>query len=80
MSSMYDPMLYLRHVDLLREQVPSFDTYPYNLPVVRALERIAFQKQVTFLVGRTEQGNRLYWRESQPPGVQPGRRNAELLI
>lgn len=56
MSSMYDPMLYLRHVDLLREQVPSFDTYPFNLPVVRALERIAFRKQVTFLVGENGTG------------------------
>ncbi|QUL53993.1 AAA family ATPase [Paenibacillus tritici] len=56
MSSIYGPMLYLRHVELLRALVPSFGSYPFNLPVVRALERLAFQKQVTFLVGENGSG------------------------
>ncbi|WP_372238096.1 AAA family ATPase [Paenibacillus sp. FSL R7-0337] len=56
MSSIYGPMLYLRHVELLRDAVPSFGSYPFNLPVVRTLERLAFQKQVTFLVGENSSG------------------------
>ncbi|MEK3901215.1 AAA family ATPase [Paenibacillus sp. FSL R7-0179] len=56
MSSIYGPMLYLRHVELLRDAVPSFGSYPFNLPVVRTLERLAFQKQVTFLVGENGSG------------------------
>lgn len=56
MSSIYDPMLYLRHVELLRDAVPSFGSYPFNLPVVRTLDRLAFQKQVTFLVGENGSG------------------------
>jgi predicted ATPase len=53
---MYGPMLYLRHVELLRDLVPSFDAYPFALPVVRRLERLAFEKQVTFLVGENGTG------------------------
>lgn len=56
MSSIYGPILYLRHVELLRERVPSYDRYPFNLPVVRALQRLVFQKQVTFLVGENGSG------------------------
>ncbi|WP_445322033.1 AAA family ATPase [Paenibacillus sp. FSL M7-0420] len=56
MSSIYGPMLYLRHVELLRDAVPSFGSYPFHLPVVRTLERLAFQKQVTFLVGENGSG------------------------
>ncbi|WNS43390.1 AAA family ATPase [Paenibacillus sp. MMS20-IR301] len=56
MSSLHGPMLYLRHAELLREQVPSFGVYPFNLPVVRVLERLVFRKQVTFLVGENGTG------------------------
>lgn len=56
MSSIYGPILYLRHVELLRERVPSYDRYPFNLPVVRALQRLVFQKQITFLVGENGSG------------------------
>lgn len=53
---MNNSMLYLRHMELLRDKVPSFETYPFNLPAVRSLERLTFQNQVTFLVGENGTG------------------------
>ena len=41
---------------LQREKVPSFDTYPFNLPVVRALETLALHRAVTFIVGENGSG------------------------
>ncbi|GGF59894.1 ABC transporter ATP-binding protein [Paenibacillus albidus] len=53
---MNNPMLYMRHVELLRDQVPSFEAYPFVLPAVRNLERLVFTKPVTFLVGENGTG------------------------
>lgn len=47
---------YLLHVELLRERVPSFDRFPYCLPVVRTLDRLSFHPKVTFLVGENGTG------------------------
>lgn len=49
-------MLYIRHAELLRDKVPSFHTYPFQLPAVRDLEILKFQKQVTFLAGENGTG------------------------
>ncbi|NUU60322.1 AAA family ATPase [Paenibacillus agri] len=49
-------MLYLRHAELLRDKVPSFGSYPFNLPAIRDLERLVFEKHVTFLVGENGTG------------------------
>jgi predicted ATPase len=43
-------------VTLLRDQVPSFDEYPFSLPVVRTLESIELHPRVTFLVGENGSG------------------------
>lgn len=53
---MNNTTLYLRHAELLRDQVPSFQTYPFHLPAVRTLDRLIFQKPVTFLVGENGTG------------------------
>ncbi|WP_410514179.1 AAA family ATPase [Paenibacillus sp. BR2-3] len=53
---MNNAKLYLRHAELLREKVASFHCYPFDLPAVRTLERLVFQKQVTFLVGENGTG------------------------
>ena len=53
---MNNSMLYLRHAELLRDQISSVHTYPFNLPAVRTLERLVFNKQVTFLVGENGTG------------------------
>jgi len=39
---------FIRTVTLLREQVPDFNRYPFNLPVVRELEGL----ELSFLDGR----------------------------
>lgn len=48
--------LFVRSVALRREEVPSFDHYPFDVPVVRALEEIEFTSQVTFLIGENGSG------------------------
>ncbi|SEO51090.1 Predicted ATPase [Paenibacillus sophorae] len=48
--------LYLRHMELLRDKVPSFRSYPFHLPVIRSLERLVFRNPVTFLVGENGSG------------------------
>lgn len=53
---MNNTTLYLRHAELLRDLVPSFQTYPFHLPAVRTLDRLTFQKPVTFLVGENGTG------------------------
>jgi predicted ATPase len=47
---------YLIRLELLRDAVPSFDRYPYCLPVFRNLERLSFHPSVTFLVGENGVG------------------------
>jgi predicted ATPase len=41
---------------LLRDRVPSFNSYPFFLPAVRQLETLAFHPRVTFLVGENGSG------------------------
>ncbi|KGE20730.1 AAA family ATPase [Paenibacillus wynnii] len=53
---MNNSLLYLRHAELLRDKVSSFHNYPFHLPAVRTLERLVFEKQVTFLVGENGTG------------------------
>lgn len=47
---------YLIDVTLLRERIPSFDEYPFSLPVVRNLETLTFHPDVTFFVGENGTG------------------------
>ena len=42
---------FLLHATLLRDRVPSFDAYPFNLPAVRTLETLPLHRAVTFIVG-----------------------------
>ena len=48
--------LFVRSVALDRGSVPSFDEYPFSLPVVRNLREIDFDSQVTFLIGENGSG------------------------
>ncbi|KAA8995414.1 AAA family ATPase [Paenibacillus spiritus] len=48
--------LFLRHAELLRDRVPSFQSYPFSLPAVRSLQRLTFHRPVTFLVGENGSG------------------------
>jgi len=47
---------FLVEVRLRRDKVPSWDQYPFNLPVTRSLETIAFHPRVTFLIGENGTG------------------------
>lgn len=47
---------YVLSVKLRREKVPSFDVYPFTLPVVRHLDELELHPAVTFLVGENGSG------------------------
>jgi predicted ATPase len=47
---------YLLHIELLRDRVPAFDRFPYNLPAFRGLETLSFHPNVTFFVGENGSG------------------------
>ncbi|MGQ0547678.1 MAG: AAA family ATPase [Betaproteobacteria bacterium] len=47
---------YVSEVRLKREEVPSFDQYPFSLPAVRHLEVLELHPQVTFFVGENGSG------------------------
>lgn len=48
--------LYLRSVKLLRETVPSFDSYPFDLSAIRSLDELEFHPKVTYIVGENGMG------------------------
>ena len=47
---------YIRSFALLREKVPSFAQYPFHLPAIRDLDRIALHPKVTYIVGENGMG------------------------
>jgi predicted ATPase len=48
--------LFVRSVALKRSMVPAFDKYPFNVPVIRALDAIEFDTPVTFFIGENGSG------------------------
>jgi len=47
---------YLLEVKLKRDRVPSFDQYPFSLPVVRNLHSLELHPKVTFIIGENGSG------------------------
>src|SRR6267154_1234643 len=47
---------YAIDVRLKRDEIPSFDTYPFSLSAVRHLDVLPFHPKVTFLVGENGSG------------------------
>lgn len=47
---------YVREIKLRRERVPSFDQYPFSLPVVHDLHTLPLHPAVTFIVGENGSG------------------------
>lgn len=47
---------FILSASLLREKVPSFGEYPFNLPAVRALDTLTLHPAVTFIVGENGSG------------------------
>jgi|GEM_PF-1963953 len=54
--SLYEHAGYISRVELLREQVPSFRSYPFHLDAVRELDTLPLHPKVTFLVGENGTG------------------------
>lgn len=47
---------YVSELRLRTEDVPSFDRYPFSLPVIRNLEQLKFHPKVTFIIGENGSG------------------------
>lgn len=47
---------FVSQLQLRRDDVPSFDAYPFSLPAVRNLDVLKFHPKVTFLVGENGSG------------------------
>jgi predicted ATPase len=47
---------FLSAIRLDRDRVPSFDAYPFSMPVVRSLERLEFHPAVNLLIGENGSG------------------------
>lgn len=47
---------YLQQIALKRDEVPSFDAYPFNVPAIKNLKTLTFHPDVTFLVGENGSG------------------------
>ena len=43
--------LFVKKIVLERDKIDNFDVYPFNIDVIRNLNEIRFNKNVTFLVG-----------------------------
>ncbi len=50
------PGPYLLHLELLRERIPDFNCFPYNLPAIHGLTALPFHPKVTFFVGENGSG------------------------
>ena len=55
MKSQFPPH-FLEWIELNRKKVKSFKTFPFSLPLVRSLDRLEFNPEVTFLVGENGSG------------------------
>ena len=53
---MKTPKQFLLSAQLLRDKVPSFDGYPFSLPIVQRLEKVEFHPKVTFFIGENGSG------------------------
>ncbi|MEG6586779.1 AAA family ATPase [Dendrosporobacter sp. 1207_IL3150] len=47
---------YLRSIELLKDKIDNFNQYPFTLPIIRNLDTLKFDKQVTFIIGENGSG------------------------
>ncbi|MGE6259680.1 AAA family ATPase [Heyndrickxia sporothermodurans] len=47
---------YIKYIELRTSEIPNFDSYPFNLPIVSSLKRLDFHPKVTYLVGENGMG------------------------
>jgi predicted ATPase len=48
--------MFLKRITLLRENITSFDRYPFSIPVIKSLHEINLESNVTFFVGENGSG------------------------
>ncbi len=48
--------MFLKSVSLLRENIKSFNNYPFSIPAIKSLDQIELKSMVTFLVGENGSG------------------------
>lgn len=46
----------LRDATLLRDRITNPDAYPFDVPAIRSLDRLVFDRRITFLVGENGSG------------------------
>ena len=47
---------FLIRASVLRDKVPSFAEYPFNIPAISTLDELAFEQPVTFFIGENGSG------------------------
>lgn len=47
---------FVRSLELQREQIESFDVYPYSIPAIRTLDKLDLDPRITFLIGENGSG------------------------
>lgn len=48
--------LFIKEIKLNRDKVESFEEYPFNIPIIKSLTEIKFEKPVTFIIGENGSG------------------------
>jgi predicted ATPase len=48
--------MFLRKISLLRDEIPSFDRYPFSIPSIKNLDELHLESDVTFFVGENGSG------------------------
>jgi len=48
--------LYLKEISLKKSKIPSWNKYPFNIPVLQSFDKINFSDEVTFIVGENGSG------------------------
>ncbi|MGY0694661.1 AAA family ATPase [Virgibacillus sp. FSP13] len=47
---------YIRSLRIKKDEIPSYNMFPYNLPVVRTFRELAFHPNVTYVIGENGMG------------------------
>lgn len=51
-----DSNLILKEVSLNHDEIPSYEKYPFNIPIIKDFQKLEFKAPVTFLVGENGVG------------------------
>ena len=49
-------LLFVKGIKLNRDRIDNFEIYPFNIPVIKNLDEIKLNKNVTFFVGENGTG------------------------